>query len=138
MLSCFSHVRLFVILWTVAHQAPLSMRFSRQEYWSGLPFSPPGDLASPGIKPHISCVSCIGRWSLYHLCHLENPLISISVSFYIYSYIWYIKILWSIDTTQEIANILKIIQIKCWKSFVPARLCSLLWYLGSTQIKRGE
>ena len=37
--------------WTVAHQAPLSMGFSRQEYWSGLPFSHPGDLPHPGIKP---------------------------------------------------------------------------------------
>ena len=37
--------------WTVAHQAPLSMGFSRQEYWSGLPFPSPGDLPKPGIKP---------------------------------------------------------------------------------------
>ena len=37
--------------WTVAHQAPLSMEFSRQEYWSGLPFLSPGDLSDPGIKP---------------------------------------------------------------------------------------
>ena len=37
--------------WTVACQAPLSMRFSRQEYWSGLPFSSPGDLPNPGIEP---------------------------------------------------------------------------------------
>ena len=39
------------ILWTVAHQALLSMKFSRQEYWSGLPFPPPGDLLDPGIEP---------------------------------------------------------------------------------------
>ena len=37
--------------WTVAHQAPLSMGFSRQEYWSGLPYSPPEDLPDPGIEP---------------------------------------------------------------------------------------
>ena len=37
--------------WTVAHQAPLSMGFSRQEYWSGLPFPSPGDLPDPGIEP---------------------------------------------------------------------------------------
>ena len=48
MLSHFSHVRLFVALWTVAHQAPLSMAFPRQEYWSGLPCSPQGDLPDPG------------------------------------------------------------------------------------------
>ena len=43
-------VWLFATPWTVAHQAPLSMRFSRQEYWSGLPFPPPGDLLEPGIE----------------------------------------------------------------------------------------
>ena len=46
-----SHVRPFVILWTVAHQAPLPMEFSRQEYCSGLPFPSPGDLPDPGIEP---------------------------------------------------------------------------------------
>ena len=45
-----SHVRLFVTPWTVSHQAPLSTEFSRQEYWSGLTFSSPGDLPKPGIK----------------------------------------------------------------------------------------
>ena len=50
-LSRFSHVRLFATLWTVAHQAPLCVGFSRQEYWSGLPFPPPGDLPDLGIKP---------------------------------------------------------------------------------------
>ena len=48
MLTSFSHVRLFATLWTIACQAPLSMGFSRHEYWSGLPCPPPGDL--PGIK----------------------------------------------------------------------------------------
>ena len=47
----FSYVRLFATLWTVACQATLSMRFSRQEYWTGLSCSPPGDLPEPGIKP---------------------------------------------------------------------------------------
>ena len=46
-----SHVRLFATLWTVAHHAPLSMGFSRQEYWSGLLFPSPGDLPDPGIEP---------------------------------------------------------------------------------------
>ena len=45
-----SHVRLFPALWTVAFQAPLTMGFSRQEYWSGFPFLPPGDLPDPGIE----------------------------------------------------------------------------------------
>ena len=51
MLSRFSHVQLFAILWTVAHQAPLSTGVSRQEYWRGLPCPPPGDLHDPGIEP---------------------------------------------------------------------------------------
>ena len=51
MLSHFSCVRLFAALWTVAHQAPLSMRFSRQENWRELPCPPLGDLPDPGIEP---------------------------------------------------------------------------------------
>ena len=46
-----SHVRLFASPWTVAYQASLSMGFSRQEYWSGLPFPSPGDLPDTGIEP---------------------------------------------------------------------------------------
>ena len=49
-LSRFPRICLFATLWTVAHQAPLSMGFSKKEYWSGLPCPPPGDLPSPGIK----------------------------------------------------------------------------------------
>ena len=61
-----SHVRLFVTTQTVAHQAPLSTGFSRQEYWSGLLFPLPGDLSNA-----VSCVSCIGRQILYHKATLE-------------------------------------------------------------------
>ena len=46
-----SHVQLFAIPGTVAHQAPLSMKFPKQEHWSGLPFPSPGDLSDPGIEP---------------------------------------------------------------------------------------
>ena len=46
-----NHVQLFMIPWTVGHQTPLSMEFSRQEYWRGLPFPSPEDLPEPGIKP---------------------------------------------------------------------------------------
>ena len=46
----------FGTLWTVAHQAPLSMGFSREEYWSGLPFPPPGNLPDPGIEPASSAL----------------------------------------------------------------------------------
>ena len=54
--SHFSRVQLFSTLWTVARQAPLSVEFSRQEYWSGLPCPPPGRLPGPGIEP-LSLVS---------------------------------------------------------------------------------
>ena len=47
-LSC---VQLFATVWSAAYQAPLSVGFSRQEYWSGLPFLPPGDLPNPGTEP---------------------------------------------------------------------------------------
>ena len=65
MLSHFSRVWLFGTLWTVAHQAVLFMGFSKQEYWSGLPFPSPGDLPDTGMEP-MSQVSCIARWVLYH------------------------------------------------------------------------
>ena len=90
-----SHIQLCATLWTVAHQTPLSMEFSRQEYWSGLQWPPPVDLSNAGIKPTSLTspalagsffttgvgfyffsrgsfqprdwihVSCIGRWILY-------------------------------------------------------------------------
>ena len=50
-MKSLSHVRLFATPWTIAHQAPPSMGFSRQEYWSGLPFPSPEDLPNPGIEP---------------------------------------------------------------------------------------
>ena len=57
--------------WTVAHQAPLSMEFSREKFWSGLPFSSPGDLPNPGIKHSLLCC----RQLLYHLSHQESPML---------------------------------------------------------------
>ena len=79
-LSCFSCVWLFVTLWAVAHQAPLSMGFSRQEYWSGLPFPSPRDLLNPGNLPDTGnptlSISHIGRWVLYQWCHLGSPQVS--------------------------------------------------------------
>ena len=63
-LSC---VWLFVTPCTVAHQAPLSIEFSRQEYWSGLP------LLSPGDQSHFACISSIARQVLYQLNHQGSP-----------------------------------------------------------------
>ena len=66
---CFSRVQLFETPQTVAHQAPLSMGFSRQEYWSGLPFPSPGDLPDPGVEPvspalqaYSLILSQLGQW----------------------------------------------------------------------------
>ena len=80
-MKSLSRVRPFATLWTVAHQAPQSVGFSRQEYWSGLPFPSPGDLPNPGIEPRsptlqadtltseppgkpIYCIKIMWMWSL--------------------------------------------------------------------------
>ena len=63
----------FAASWTVACQAPLSVFFFRQEYWSGLPFPLPGDLSDPGIEPTPPTSSCIGKWILYHQATWETP-----------------------------------------------------------------
>ena len=70
MLSPFSHVWLCGTLWTIARKAPLSVGFSRQEYWSGLPFPPPKDLPNPGTKP----VTLPPYPKLYHYRHLGIPM----------------------------------------------------------------
>ena len=81
MQSHFSCV--FVILWTVDFQAPLSMGFSRQWYWSGLPCPPPGDLPDPRMEPVslASPVFCIGRWIFTCIC--------VCVSVYVYIHMFY-------------------------------------------------
>ena len=68
-LHCFSHVWFCATSWTVARQAPLSMGFSRQEYWSGLPCPPPGDLPDPGIKPASLMSPAFGRQVLHYQWH---------------------------------------------------------------------
>ena len=72
MLNCFSHVRLCANLWTVACEAPLSMGFSRREYWSGLLCPPPGDLPDAGIELHLLRLL---HWQVGSL-PLEGELIS--------------------------------------------------------------
>ena len=70
----FSHVQLFATIWTIPHQAPLSMGFSSQEYWSELPCPPTGNLPWPRDQTHTSYISCIGRQVLNHQRHLESPV----------------------------------------------------------------
>ena len=60
-LGRFSHVQIFETLWSIAHQAPLSMGFSRPEHWSGLPCPPPGGCSQPRDRTCFPSVSCIGR-----------------------------------------------------------------------------
>ena len=72
-MKSLSHVRLFVTPWTVAYQAPPSMRFSRQEYWRGLPFPSPGDLPNSGTEPGSPALQAYalpskppGNWWVHH------------------------------------------------------------------------
>jgi len=64
--AVLSHVRLFVISWTVVCQAPLFMGISGQEYWSGLPCPPPGDLPNPGIEPTSLTSPALAGGFFYH------------------------------------------------------------------------
>ena len=68
-----------VILWTAACQAPLSLEFSTQEYWSGLPFLSPGDLPDPGIKPTFPALQVF----LYQLSHQGSPNCPVSQDKYL-------------------------------------------------------
>ena len=61
-----SHVQIFAAAWTITPQAPLSVGFSRQEYWSGLPFLPSRGSSRPRDQTHVSCISYTGRWVFYH------------------------------------------------------------------------
>ena len=69
-----SRVQLVVTLWTVSHQAPLSMGFSRQEYWSELPFPSAGDLPDPGIKPVSLASPALADVFFYYCATWENHL----------------------------------------------------------------
>ena len=81
LLSCvLSRVQLFVTPWTIARQAPLSVGSSRQEYWSGLPCPPPGDLPNPGIEPASPTSPVLTGGFFYHSISWE-ALILLSVQF---------------------------------------------------------
>ena len=87
LLSRFSHVWLFETPWIVALQAPLSMGFSRQEYWSGLPCPPPGDFPHLGIEPASSVAPTLQAGSLL-LSHQGSPKYDILTSKYCHCYFW--------------------------------------------------
>ena len=77
---CLSRVQLFAASWAVFRQAPLSMGFSRQEYWNGLPFPSPEDLPNPGIKSGCLISTCISRHSSSEepsqCSHPEGPTVT--------------------------------------------------------------
>ena len=72
MWKSLSHVQLFATPWTVAREAPLSMGFFRQEYWSGLPCPPPGDLPNPGIEPAFAALAGFVLFCFNHQWHLQG------------------------------------------------------------------
>ena len=71
-LGHFSCAQLFMTVWTVAHQAPLSIGFPRQEDWSGLPCPPSGELPDPEMELNLCLLH--GQVSLYHWHHLGSPI----------------------------------------------------------------
>ena len=109
-----SRVRLFTTPWTVAHQAPLSMVFSRQEYWSDLPCPPPGHLPNPGIKPS-------------SLALQADPLPSEPTFYYSVTITWYFSVpvplfymyIWITFLLNILKKFLNINQNKC---------SNILWY----------
>ena len=86
-LSCFSHISLFMTLWTVVRQARLSMGFSRQEHWSGLPCPPPGHLPHPGMEPRSLTLAVPSgkptckRTGKIIIGILRFPLLSVNINF---------------------------------------------------------
>ena len=72
-----SHIQLFVTPWTVVHQAPLSMEFSKQEYWNGLAFPTPGDLPDPEIEPESPAWQA-GSLPLSHLGGGPSPVLPVT------------------------------------------------------------
>ena len=103
--SHFSCFQLFMTLWIVAHQPPLSMVFSRQEYWSGLPCHPPGDLLTQGLNP---CLSPLLHWQVGSLPLVlpDNPM-NIYIELYKKEYtIYFLKILVAISEQCHVCYIL--------------------------------
>ena len=136
MLSCFSRVLLFVTLQTVARQAPLSMGFSRQEYWSGLPCPSPGALPNPGIKlESLTSPALAGRFfstSATWKAHFTNDNVYdiLQMVMYILQMLMYIKmkinpfslilrvVFSSCSVSLAVQNLLRLIRLHLWASLV--------------------
>ena len=87
-------MHLFVTPWTVAHQVPLSMEFSRQEYLSGLPFPIPGDFPDPGPEATSPVSPAVAADSLT-LCHLRRPYCHIKLSIIIICFCFFLTVAFS-------------------------------------------
>ena len=74
-----SHVQLFATIWTVIHQAPLSMEFSRQDYWCRLPFPPPEELPDPRIKP-VSLTSSVLAGRFFATEPPGKPMLMVTIT----------------------------------------------------------
>ena len=100
LLSHFSRVQLWATLWTVACQAPLSMGFPRQEYWSGLSFPFPGDIPNPGIKPTSPAwqVDSLppSHWGSPYVCNM-----CICVCTHTHVFIYFPALLWTISNRHK-------------------------------------
>ena len=99
-LSSFSHVCLFATLWMVARQAPLSMRFSRQEYQGGLPCPPPGDLPNPGIQP-TRLMSAVLAGSFFTISPTWDPLTNMSSNHHLHLMVLGLNICRCFDTVYK-------------------------------------
>ena len=130
MCACvLSHIRLFVALWTVAHQAPLFMGFLRQEYWSGLPCPPPGDLPDPGSKL-ASNASCIDRQIFHTSTTWETQLIMRSSHFGRHVYLLFYNstvISWS----NVFYRLLDQTQLIPWSQSCFWQICPIHWSLSN-------
>ena len=92
-LSCFSHVWVFMTLWTVACQAPLSMGIFRQECWSGLLCPSPGYLPNSETEPASLCLMHC-RWILYRLSHRGGPWLRVELSYFCDVWVDWSVIVW--------------------------------------------
>ena len=110
-----SHVLLFATPWTVSHQAPLSMKFSRKEYWSELPFPSPGDLPDPGIKLWSPALQADSLLSVFR-GGAERGRVKIYICVYIFNLWEWVKIKYIyVHTLKHICNYI-------WKYFLNSEI----------------
>ena len=152
--SLLSHVRLFVTPWTVAYEAPPSMGFSRQEYWSGSPFPSPEDLPDPGIKPGSPALQADALPSkpylLNHVSILFTQLscpLALTYTYLNHSwrYLWFLltlqKLQWYLDIILQEKIFLPIYLINFWFESIKGNrfdLCTIFWWTQSILFVSGR